>query len=151
MNKLIVATHTRLGNVMSESIFKDWISNVHVTNTLGRGWCVRIDGCNVFGEINQYGVKPRITFAIASDLKSQEEAKQFAINWLRGQSDLHDDSLVTKQAEQVKILRTALEAVAKVNHTHGGSLGSSGNFYYKVSENVFKLCDKALEATKPVE
>lgn len=60
-----------------------------------------------------------------------------------------NQDLITKQAEQIKILITALEAVAKVNHTHGGSLGFSGHFYYKVSENVFKLCDKALEATKP--
>lgn len=62
-----------------------------------------------------------------------------------------NQELITKQAEQLKMLRSALEAVVKVNHTHGGSLGSSGSFYYKVSENVFKLCDKALEATKPVE
>lgn len=62
-----------------------------------------------------------------------------------------NQALITNQAEQIKVLRSALDAVVKVNHTHGGSLGFSGHFYYKVSENVFKLCDKALEATKPVE
>lgn len=126
---------------MSKSIFKDWISNVHVTNTLGRGWCVRIDGCNVFDEINQYGVKPRITFAIASDLESQEEAKQFAINWLRGQSYLYDDSLVTKQAEQIKMLRDALKKC----------ITCSDNLDFEAGwmASGIDAAEKALEATKP--
>lgn len=148
---------------MSKSIFKDWVSNVHVTNTLGRGWCVRIDGCNVFDEINQYGVKPRITFAIASDLKSQEEAKQFAINWLRVQSNLHDYDLVIKQAEQIKMLMwlvdSANQKLGSVRDAlYGQNLSISGwhlNGQLEPVDNWFDSNDwdpvLSLEATKPVE
>lgn len=59
-----------------------------------------------------------------------------------------NQALITKQAEQIKVLREALSKVCAVNHTHGGSLGVCGSFYYKVSEEVFKSCENALEATK---
>lgn len=59
-----------------------------------------------------------------------------------------NQALITKQTEQIKMLREALSKVCAVNHTHGGSLGVCGSFYYKVSEDVFESCDKALEATK---
>lgn len=70
---------------MSNIDFKDWTSDVYVSSTCGRGWCVRIDGCDVFDEINKYQVKTRRTFSIASDLKSEEEAKEFAVEWLKAQ------------------------------------------------------------------
>ncbi|AUR88802.1 coil containing protein [Vibrio phage 1.118.B._10N.261.49.F6] len=65
--------------------FHDWVQSVHVTNTLGNGWCVRLDGSDVFDEINVHGVKTRRTLSIAKGLSSESEAKQTAVHWLKDQ------------------------------------------------------------------
>ncbi len=62
--------------------FENWCHKPKVTNTMGRGWCVRIDGCDVFDIINGHGVKKRRAFNIASDLESKEEAQQVLRAWL---------------------------------------------------------------------
>lgn len=65
--------------------FKDWVQDVQVTNTLGNGWCVHIDGSDVFDEINIHGVKTRRTLSIAPNLESKEVATDVAIKWLENQ------------------------------------------------------------------
>ncbi|AUR82735.1 hypothetical protein NVP1271B_37 [Vibrio phage 1.271.B._10N.286.54.B4] len=65
--------------------FKDWVSDVEIAETLGNGWCVRIEGSDVFDDINRYGVKTRRTFSIAKGLTSEKEARGVARNWLESQ------------------------------------------------------------------
>ncbi|MFU1938857.1 hypothetical protein ACLQ8Z_03415 [Bordetella hinzii] len=60
----------------------DWIEGVRVTDTVGRGWCVRIDGTDIFEDVNRYGCKGRKSFQIASDLPSKHEAERAAVEWL---------------------------------------------------------------------
>lgn len=60
----------------------DWVQGPYVTDTMGSGWCVRIDGTSIFDGLNKYGCKGRITFQIAAGLKSKEEAEQALANWL---------------------------------------------------------------------
>lgn len=67
------------------SKFVDWIQPLAISNTLGNGWCVRIDGSDVFDDINQYGVKTRRSLQVASGLKSKGEARTAAIEWLNAQ------------------------------------------------------------------
>jgi hypothetical protein len=68
-----------------ERDFKDWCQDAEITNTIGKGWCVRIYGSDVFDDINQYGVKTRRTLSIASGFGSEEEAKQALREWLQRQ------------------------------------------------------------------
>lgn len=65
--------------------FEDWCGNVEIENTLGVGWCVRIDGSDIFDHVNTYKVKTRRTLQIASGLKSEEAAKAEAVRWLNNQ------------------------------------------------------------------
>ncbi len=60
----------------------DWIEGVCVTDTVGRGWCVRIDGTDIFEDVNRYGCKGRRSFQIAADLPSKQEAERAAVEWL---------------------------------------------------------------------
>jgi len=71
--------------------FKDWVENVSLSQTVSGDWQVRLDGCNVFDDLNQYGVKPRVTFAIKKGFDSKEEARLAAIKWLSDQIDLLED------------------------------------------------------------
>ena len=67
------------------SKFTDWIGDVEVADTIGNGWCVRIDGCDVFDVVNNHGVKARRTFSIESNIKSEKLAQQHRISWLKDQ------------------------------------------------------------------
>ncbi len=64
--------------------FKNWIEDVSV-GMCGNGYFVRIDGCDIFDSINQYGCKGRRSLSIAERLGSKEEAKAVAIQWLEKQ------------------------------------------------------------------
>jgi hypothetical protein len=46
---------------------------------------VRIDGCDIFDDINDYGVKPRRSFSITSDLESKQDAESAAFYWISSQ------------------------------------------------------------------
>ncbi len=61
----------------------DWVQGPYVTETMGRGWCVRIDGTDIFQEVNRHGCKGRITFQIADSLKTKEEAEAALAEWVR--------------------------------------------------------------------
>lgn len=50
-------------------------------------------------------------------------------------------------AAQVERLRGVLEGVTKVEHKRGGSLGSDGQFYYRVGERQFSKIESALSET----
>lgn len=63
----------------------DWIEGVRVTDTVGRGWCVRIDGTDIFEDVNRYGCKGRRSFQIAAGLTSKQEAERAAEEWLTSQ------------------------------------------------------------------
>jgi hypothetical protein len=67
---------------MSE--YKDWCEVPKVVMT-GHGWCVRINGCDVFDPINQHGCKGLRSFDIVKGLDSKEAAEAFRIQWLREQ------------------------------------------------------------------
>lgn len=60
----------------------DWVQGPYITDTVGSGWCVRIDGTNIFADLNQYGCKGRVTFQIARGLASKEEAETALDEWL---------------------------------------------------------------------
>lgn len=60
----------------------DWVQGPYITDTVGSGWCVRIDGTNIFADLNQYGCKGRVTFQIARGLPSKEEAEKALTEWL---------------------------------------------------------------------
>ncbi|EFF76118.1 hypothetical protein [Achromobacter piechaudii] len=60
----------------------DWIEGVRVTDTVGRGWCVRIDGTDIFEDVNRYGCKGRRSFQIASGLPNKQDAERVAAEWL---------------------------------------------------------------------
>jgi len=61
----------------------NWVQGPYVTDTVGSGWCVRIDGTDVFASPNQYGCKGRITFQVAGGLSSKEEAQAALESWLQ--------------------------------------------------------------------
>lgn len=63
----------------------NWIQDISVNNTVGVGWCVRIDGTNVFDDLNQYGTKGRKSLQIAAEHPNKESATKAAIEWLEGQ------------------------------------------------------------------
>lgn len=63
----------------------DWIENVRVTDTMGRGWCIRIDGTDIFEDANRHGCKGRRSFQIAADLPNKQEAERVAAEWLGNQ------------------------------------------------------------------
>jgi len=63
---------------------KDWCGVPEVVMT-GNGWCVRINGCDVFDPINQHGCKGLRSFDIVKGLDSKEAAEAFRIQWLREQ------------------------------------------------------------------
>ncbi|MBG6882046.1 hypothetical protein I5J06_00470 [Pseudomonas aeruginosa] len=75
-------TPDRQENRMSD--FKNWIEDVDI-GKCGNGYFVRIDGCDIFESINQYGCKARRSLSIAERLGSKEEAKASAIEWLEKQ------------------------------------------------------------------
>lgn len=62
---------------------RNWIQGPYVTDTMGSGWCVRIDGTDIFADLNRYGCKGRVTFQIAEGLGSKEEAEAALSDWLR--------------------------------------------------------------------
>ncbi|WVH13940.1 hypothetical protein CASP1_00017 [Alcaligenes phage CASP1] len=64
----------------------DWVQGPYVTDTMGSGWCVRIDGTDIFADLNQHGCKGRVTFQIAHGLSSKEEAEATLAKWLRSKS-----------------------------------------------------------------
>ena len=64
---------------------KDWCEKPRVAGTLGNGWCVRIDGTDVFDSVNQYGCKTRRSFDIVKGLGSKEEADAYLAQWLKDQ------------------------------------------------------------------
>lgn len=72
------------------SKFKDWIEDLNI-GKCSNGWFVRIDGCDVFDDIQRSGGHPiceykgRKTFSIAEKLENTEEAKQVAKEWLISQ------------------------------------------------------------------
>ena len=68
--------------------FKNWIKDIQINNTVGAGWRVGLDGCDVFDDLNEYKVKTRRTLAIAENLKTKEDAKQIAIKWLEDQLEI---------------------------------------------------------------
>ncbi|AJD82957.1 hypothetical protein PJWF_00063 [Achromobacter phage JWF] len=63
----------------------DWVEGVYVCDTIGSGWCVRIDGTDVFEDVNRWGCKGRRVFQIARGLASKEEAEKVAAQWLANQ------------------------------------------------------------------
>lgn len=60
----------------------DWLSGVNITDTVGSGWCARIDGTDIFDDVNRYGCKGRRSFQIAKGKASKQEATQSALEWL---------------------------------------------------------------------
>lgn len=64
--------------------FKNWVDKPRIVQT-SSGWSVRIEGCDVFDVVNQYGVKPRRAFDVVSGLKTEQDAKDFLMGWLRDQ------------------------------------------------------------------
>ncbi len=64
---------------MSE--FEDWCQKPEVVMT-GRGWGIRINGCDVFDPINQHGCKGLRSFDVVKGLTSKEEAEAFRVDWL---------------------------------------------------------------------
>jgi hypothetical protein len=71
------------------SNFKNWISDLNI-GKCGNGWFVRIDGCDVFEDIQRGGNPPaewkgRKTFSITEKLDNKEEATQAAKEWLINQ------------------------------------------------------------------
>jgi len=61
----------------------NWVQGPYVTDTVGSGWCVRIDGTDVFASPNQYGCKGRISFQVAGGLGNKEEAQAALASWLQ--------------------------------------------------------------------
>lgn len=92
---------------------KDWCEKPRVTGTMGNGWCVRIDGTDVFDSINQYGCKTRRSLDIVKGLGSKEEADAYLAQWLRDQlPDFDAQRLRADTAEAERdALRTSKEAV----------------------------------------
>lgn len=96
--------------------FKDWIGDVDI-GMRGNGWFVRINGCNVFDTVNEYGCKGLKTFSIAERLASKEQAEQAALAWISKQSCKRgiDATLAAKDqriAELEKLLRESRRWVA---------------------------------------
>lgn len=60
----------------------DWVQGPYVTDTMGSGWCVRIDGTDIFSDLNRYGCKGRVSFQIARGLASTKEAETALTGWL---------------------------------------------------------------------
>lgn len=86
------------------SDYEDWCEVPKVVMT-GNGWCVRINGCDVFDPINQHGCKGLRSFDIVKGLDSKEEAEAFRIQWLREQLPEIDDQSeldAYKQGAQVE-------------------------------------------------
>lgn len=82
----------------------DWIEGVRVTDTLGRGWCVRIDGTDIFEDVNRYGCKGRKSFQIASGLASKQEAERAALEWIDRQRAALASAPVAGEAQPVATL-----------------------------------------------
>lgn len=78
----------------------DWIEGVQVTDTVGRGWCVRIDGTDIFEDVNRYGCKGRRSFQIAAGLPSKQEAERAAVEWLDRQRAALASAPVAGEAQQ---------------------------------------------------
>lgn len=131
MNKLIAATHTRLGNVMKNKFF------VYQPDGDGCSEFVAFDGA--FGE---------------SILDEAECVKM--LNGFNSTCDANQ-ALITKQAEQIKILRNALEIVRPdIYYNQDGEEVCAGGIF-TIDENgdadneSMQQIHEALEATKPVE
>ncbi|OZI26678.1 hypothetical protein CAL26_04980 [Bordetella genomosp. 9] len=69
----------------------DWVQGPYIAAT-GRGWCARIDGTDIFSDLNRHGCKGRITFEIAGGLPSREAAEQALRDWLSKQIAAMSDS-----------------------------------------------------------
>ena len=61
--------------------FEDWCGKPEIIST-GNGWRVRINGCDVFDRINEFGCKQHRSFDIAQKLGSREEAISVLRLWL---------------------------------------------------------------------
>lgn len=61
----------------------NYILGPYVVNTMGKGWCVRIDGSDIFEEENEWGTKARHTLSIVEGLDSKEDAEKALAEWLR--------------------------------------------------------------------
>ncbi|WP_125117734.1 hypothetical protein [Bordetella trematum] len=88
----------------------DWIEDVRVTDTVGRGWCARIDGTDIFDDVNRYGCKGSRSFQIASALPSKQEAERVAAEWLDRQRNALPSAPVAGDAQPVE-LRTVIETI----------------------------------------
>lgn len=68
---------------------------------------------------------------------------------------MNNEKLITKQAEQIKMLRTAVESViSKIEILDDTAMGTSrmhGVAPWSVKDEILHNLDSALEATKPVE
>lgn len=86
----------------------DWIEGVRVTDTVGRGWCVRIDGTDIYEDANRYGCKGRKSFQIASGLSNKQEAEHVALEWLdRQRAALASAPVADERAALQRIVETA--------------------------------------------
>ncbi|CAE32685.1 hypothetical protein [Bordetella bronchiseptica] len=84
----------------------DWIEGVRVTDTVGRGWCVRIDGTDIYEDANRYGCKGRKSFQIASGLSNKQEAERAALEWLdRQRAALASAPVADERALHIKALQ----------------------------------------------
>jgi hypothetical protein len=57
-------------------------------------------------------------------------------------------SAVKELENKISKMQELLEEIRKIDHCRGGSLGSDGQFYYKVSESLFSKIDNLLDEEK---
>lgn len=69
------------------SEFKDWCGKAEIIRTGDGSWRVRINGCDVFDWINEFGCKQHRSFDIAQKLATREEAVEILRDWLQSQLD----------------------------------------------------------------
>jgi len=99
----------------------DWIEGVQVTDTVGRGWCVRIDGTDIYDDVNRYGCKGRRSFQIAAGLPSKQEAERAAVEWL----DHQRAALASAPAVDEWALAVALRVIAEYPTPGEGSMSAA--------------------------
>lgn len=63
----------------------DYVLGPYVTDTIGCGWCVRIDGTDIFEGPTLCGQKNQVTLEIARGLNSRLEAEAYLTDWLSKQ------------------------------------------------------------------
>lgn len=72
------------------SEFKDWCGPAEIIRTVDALWRIRINGCDVFDSINEFGCKPHRSFDIAQKLATRDEAVAILREWLQSQLDQID-------------------------------------------------------------